>query len=152
MWVAFFSATVIEVVLAAGLVGIFIDSFAEKQLRRLGQLAGVTSRRKRIAARVTLQRRRRRIRDTHFVGGYLTRAMADERVRQAALANETSEPPASAGGPSSRQRTINRKSRTGNRINRNGNRIGRNDAPGRNFGPQFSLACRCRFLPKSLCS
>ncbi len=87
--VAFFSATVIEVVLAAGLVGIFIDSFAEKQLRRLGQLEGVTSRRKRIAARVTLQRRRRRIRKTHFVGGYLTRAVAEERVRLAALAEET---------------------------------------------------------------
>jgi len=83
--VAFFSATVIEVVLAAGLIGIFIDSYAEKQLRRLGQLRGVASRRKRISARVTLQRRRRRIRATHFVGGYLTRAMAEERVRQAAL-------------------------------------------------------------------
>ena len=83
--VAFFSATVIEVVLAAGLIGIFIDSFAEKQLRKLGQLRGMASRRKRISARVTLQRRRRRIRATHFVGGYLTRAMADERVRQAAL-------------------------------------------------------------------
>ncbi len=83
--VAFFSATVIEVVLAAGLVGIFIDSFAEKQLRKLGQLHGVASRRKRIAARMTLQRRRRRIRETHFVGGYLTRAMAEERVRRAAL-------------------------------------------------------------------
>jgi len=32
--VAFFSATVIEVVLTAGLIGIFIDSFAEKQLRK----------------------------------------------------------------------------------------------------------------------
>ena len=83
--VAFFSATVIEVVLAAGLVGIFIDSFAEKQLRRLGQLQGMASRRKRIAARVTLQRRRRRMRKTHFIGGYLTRAMAEERVRQASL-------------------------------------------------------------------
>jgi len=82
--VAFFSATVIEVVLAAGLVGIFIDSFAEKQLRKLVQLRGVASRRKRIAARVTLQRRRRRMRETHFVGGYLTRAMAEERVRRAA--------------------------------------------------------------------
>jgi chromate transporter len=82
--VAFFSATVIEVVLAAGLAGIFIDSFAEKQLRRLGQLPGVTARRKRIAARITLQRRRRRTRGTHFVGGYLTRAMAEERVRRAA--------------------------------------------------------------------
>ncbi|HEV7745930.1 MAG TPA: chromate transporter [Pyrinomonadaceae bacterium] len=83
--VAFFSATVIEVVLAAGLIGIFIDSFAEKQLRKLGRLRGVASRRKRISARVTLQRRRRRIRATHFVGGYLTRAIAEERVRQAAL-------------------------------------------------------------------
>jgi len=82
--VAFFSATVIEVVLAAGLVGIFIDSFAEKQLRKLVQLRGVASRRKRIAARVTLQRRRRRMRETHFFGGYLTRAMAEERVRRAA--------------------------------------------------------------------
>src|SRR5882762_4956952 len=87
--VAFFSATVIEVVLTAGLIGIFIDSFAEQQLRRLGQLQGVASRRKRISARLTLQRRRRRIRDTHFVGGYLTRAMAEERVRRAALLSES---------------------------------------------------------------
>lgn len=86
--VAFFSATVIEVVLAAGLVGIFIDSFAEKQLRKLGQLQGMASRRKRVAARVTLERRRRRMRETNFVGGYLTRAMAEERVRRAALMNE----------------------------------------------------------------
>jgi chromate transporter len=86
--VAFFSATVIEVVLAAGLVGIFIDSFAEKQLRKLGQLQGMASRRKRIAARVTLQRRRRRMRETHFVGGYLTRAMAEERVRRAGLMDD----------------------------------------------------------------
>jgi chromate transporter len=93
--VAFFSATVIEVVLAAGLIGIFIDSFAEKQLRKLGKLRGVASRRKRISARVTLQRRRRRIRAIHFVGGYLTRAMAEERVRQAALA-ESEDVPAAA--------------------------------------------------------
>jgi len=84
--VAFFSATVIEVVLAAGLVGIFIDSFAEKQLRKLGQLQGVASRRKRISARLTLQRRRHHMRNTHFVGGYLTRVMAEERVRKAELA------------------------------------------------------------------
>jgi len=86
--VAFFSATVIEVVLAAGLIGIFIDSYAEKQLRKLGQLRGVASRRKRISARVTLERRRRRFRATHFVGGYLTRAMAEERVRLAALSEQ----------------------------------------------------------------
>lgn len=88
--VAFFSATVIEVVLAAGLAGIFIDSFAEKQLRKLGQLPGVTARRKRIAARITLQRRRRRKRKTHFVGGYLTRAMAEERVRRVMIDNASS--------------------------------------------------------------
>ncbi len=99
IWVAFFSATVIEVVLAAGLVGIFIDSFAEKQLRKLGQMQGVASRRKRIAARVTLRRRKRRARATHFVGGYLTRAMAEERVRRASLeeneetADDDHEPP-----------------------------------------------------------
>ena len=98
--VAFFSATVIEVVLAAGLVGIFIDSFAEKQLRKLGQLEGVASRRKRISARVTLQRRRRRMRETHFVGGYLTRAMAEERVRQAELgAAEHEEQKETESGP-----------------------------------------------------
>jgi chromate transporter len=98
--VAFFSATVIEVVLAAGLIGIFIDSFAEKQLRKLGQLRGVASRRKRIAARVTLERRRRRFRATHFVGGYLTRAIAEQRVRRAASqddneadSSETETPP-----------------------------------------------------------
>lgn len=97
--VAFFSATVIEVVLAAGLVGIFIDSFAEKQLHKLGQLPVVNSRRKRIAARMTLQRRRRRARDIHFVGGYLTRAMAEERVRLAAE-QENQEQEAGAGGRS----------------------------------------------------
>ena len=112
--VAFFSATVIEVVLAAGLIGIFIDSYAEKQLRKLGQLEGVASRRKRIAARITLQRRRRRMRETHFVGGYLTRAIAEERVRQAALAElataesrpadkATEEPAPDSGGDGSGQ-------------------------------------------------
>jgi chromate transporter len=99
--VSFFSATVIEVVLAAGLIGIFIDSFAEKQLRKLGQLRGVASRRKRISARVTLQRRRRRNRATHFVGGYLTRAMAEERVRRAAISNR-----AAAAAPENGQAEI----------------------------------------------
>jgi len=89
--VAFFSATVIEVVLAAGITGIFIDSFAEKQLLKLGRLRGLESRRKRIADRFTLQRRSRRIHDNSFVGGYLTRAMAEERVRQAALTAAKSE-------------------------------------------------------------
>jgi chromate transporter len=87
--VAFFGATVIEVILAAGVVGVFIDSFAEKQLRKLAGWRGlVPRRRKRIAARITLQRRRRRFHEKYFVGGYLTRTMAEERVRQAALVDE----------------------------------------------------------------
>jgi chromate transporter len=105
--VAFFSATVIEVVLAAGLVGIFIDSFAEKQLRKIGRLPAVNSRRKRIAARMTLQRRRRRIRDRYFVGGYLTRTMAEERVRQeadAARAKAEVEKPTSGSQPGPAER------------------------------------------------
>src|SRR6185436_6035922 len=98
--VSVFSATVIEVVLAAGLVGIFIDSFAEKQLRKLAQLQGVKSRRKRITARRTLQRRRRRMRETHFVGGYLTRALAEERLHRSTLKeSEHLETSVSGGGP-----------------------------------------------------
>jgi chromate transporter len=84
--VAFFSATVIEVVLAAGIIGIFIDSFAEKQLRRLTLIRGLASRRrKRIAARLTRDRRQRNTSNV-FVGGYLMRALADQRVERAALA------------------------------------------------------------------
>jgi chromate transporter len=55
---------------------------------------------------MTLQRRRRRARDIHFVGGYLTRAMAEERVRLAAELEETQGQEeeqgleAGAGGPS----------------------------------------------------
>jgi chromate transporter len=82
--VAFLGATVLEVVLVSGLVGIFVDSFAEKQLRKLGGLA--SRRRKRIAARITLQRRRRGFEHRYFVGGHLTRVLAEERVRNAELA------------------------------------------------------------------
>jgi chromate transporter len=85
--VALFSATVIEVVFAAGLVGIFIDSFAEKQLQRwLAARSPTSRRRERIAQRLTASRRERgaRSRRQEFYGGYLTRAIADERVRRAA--------------------------------------------------------------------
>ena len=84
--VSFIGATVVEVVLSAGIVGIFMDSFADKQLRKLGGLA--SRRRKRISARLTLARRRRRFEQTHFVGGQLMRAIADERVRKAKLEEE----------------------------------------------------------------
>jgi chromate transporter len=80
--VAFFGATVLEVVLAAGVVGVFIDSFAEKQLRRLrGFRHFVARRRRRIAARLTLQRQRRRYHQRYFPGVSLTRTLADQRVR-----------------------------------------------------------------------
>lgn len=56
--VALFDATVLEVVLAAGLIGIYIDSFAETQLRRLRDLGTIAARR-RARARLRLAKRRR---------------------------------------------------------------------------------------------
>lgn len=84
--VALFSATVIEVVFAAGLVGIFIDSFAEKQLQRwLAARTPAARRRERIAQRMTARRRARHTGERQeFYGGYLMRAIAEERVRRAA--------------------------------------------------------------------
>lgn len=90
--VAVFNATVIEVVLAAGVIGIFIDSFAEKQIQKWQRVEGVAGRRrrtKRIATRMTAQRRERSVRRKQaFVGGYVMRALAEERVRQAGEADE----------------------------------------------------------------
>jgi chromate transporter len=88
--VVIIEATVIEVILAAGLVGILIDSFAEKQIRKWKQTRTATGRRReRIAARVSARRRGMsasgRPEGAVFVGGYLTRALAEERVRKARL-------------------------------------------------------------------
>jgi chromate transport protein ChrA len=82
--VAIFKATVLEVVLAAGLVGIYMDSFAEKQLQRLRRIGTLAARRRaRIRTRRAQRRRRRAQVKTHdFYGGYLTRALADERERR----------------------------------------------------------------------
>ena len=76
--VALLGATIIEVVLAAGLVGIYIDSFAERRWQRWRRI-------RRLAAR-----RRERLHELeakNFVGGFLTRALAEERVRLAAHEN-----------------------------------------------------------------
>jgi chromate transporter len=84
--VSLFSATVLEVVIAAGVVGIFIDSFAEKRWKRWRAARTPTSRRReRIATRMIARRRERRNseRKQEFVGGYLMRAIAEERVRRA---------------------------------------------------------------------
>jgi chromate transporter len=91
--VAVFNAPVIEVVFAAGLVGIFINSFAEKQWDRwrARRRSPASRRRERIASRLISQRRgrRRAVPKQEFVGGYLTRALAEERVRRAAGLDES---------------------------------------------------------------
>ena len=71
-----FGATVIEVVLVAGLAGIYIDSFAERRWQRWRRI-------RRLAAlrRAQLSELESRA----FVGGYLTRALADEHVREAGV-------------------------------------------------------------------
>ena len=59
--VALFDATVLEVVLAAGLIGIYIDSFAETQWRRLRTLRTIAARRRsRVRARLAKRRRSRK--------------------------------------------------------------------------------------------
>ena len=58
--VAILNATVLEVVLAAGLIGIYMDSFAEKQLQRWRSLRTIVARRRsRARARLVKQRRTR---------------------------------------------------------------------------------------------
>ena len=71
--VIIFQATVIEVVLVSGLAGIYIDSFAERRWQRWRRIRHIASLR-----RARLQQLEARA----FVGGYLTRAVADEHVRQ----------------------------------------------------------------------
>jgi chromate transporter len=54
--VAILEATVLEVVFASGLIGIYMDSFAEKQLRRWRSLGAIVRRRRRARARLARQR------------------------------------------------------------------------------------------------
>jgi chromate transporter len=73
--VALFDATVLEVVLAAGLIGIYIDSFAETQWRRLRNLSTIAARRRsRVRARLAKRRRGRR---EGFVQSYLSKPVSD---------------------------------------------------------------------------
>src|ERR1044072_9370525 len=59
--VAILNATVLEVVFAAGLIGIYIDSIAEKQWRRLRNLRTLVARRRtRIRTRLARKRRTQR--------------------------------------------------------------------------------------------
>lgn len=68
------SATIIEVILAAGLIGIYIDSFAERRWQRWRRIRYRAAARRAYLAEMASR---------SFVGGYLTRALADERVRRA---------------------------------------------------------------------
>ncbi len=74
--VAILNATVLEVVFAAGLIGIYMDSFAEKQWQRWRSLRTIVSRRRtRVRARMAKQRRTRK---PEFLRRYLSRDV-DER-------------------------------------------------------------------------
>ena len=68
--VAILEATVLEVVLAAGLIGIYIDSFGKKQLQRLRSLRTIIVRR-RLRARTRLAKQRR-ARRSQFLRNYLS--------------------------------------------------------------------------------
>lgn len=78
--VVFLKATVLEVILISGVVGIGIESFTERRLPRLERIRGFANRRQqRIRARLTTRKARKPHR---FFGGYLTEAMAEERLRK----------------------------------------------------------------------
>jgi len=67
------------VILLSGLVGIGIEAFSEKQLSRLERIRGFASRRQqRIRNRLV----RRTTKPHRFFGGYLTEAIAEERLRR----------------------------------------------------------------------
>ena len=84
--VALFDATVLEVVLAAGLIGIYIDSFAETQLRRLRNLRTITRRRSRARARLTKQRRGR-------TGNFLRTYLSTQLIGSTRSEEPNTEPP-----------------------------------------------------------
>lgn len=78
--VIFLRATVIEVILVSGLIGIGIESFAERPHPRLERIRGFATRRqRRIRTRLGIQRPSKPHR---FFGGYLTEAIAEERLRR----------------------------------------------------------------------
>ena len=91
--VVIIGATVVEVVLAAGVIGIFIDSFAEKQLQKWWTVRNHSSRRRgRVVFRMISRRRKHNAgKEQAFIGGYLMRDLAEERVEQAAKPSYESE-------------------------------------------------------------
>ncbi len=93
-------ATVVEIIVICGLIGIGIESFAEKQHLRLERIRGFATRRQqRIRERIEKRRPRKPHR---FFGGYLTEAMAEERIREMseALITQTDDDEPADDGPS----------------------------------------------------
>jgi len=77
--VVFLKATVVEVILLSGLVGIGIESFRERKFTRLERIRGFAARRQqRIRTRLGFGKAK----PHRFFGGYLTEAMAEERLRR----------------------------------------------------------------------
>ena len=92
--VAILQATVLEVVFAAGLIGIYIESFGEKQLQRWRSLRTIVTRR-RIRARVRMTQRRR-TRKGGLLHSYITSRLdepASTPDPQTGRANERNEEP-----------------------------------------------------------
>jgi chromate transporter len=92
--VAIFGATVIEVVLAAGVIGIFIDSFAEKPLLVWQRVRTASARRRRrIVSRLTSRRRDRRTDTARQTYGrnYFLRAHVVERLLKVVKGDHSSQ-------------------------------------------------------------
>ncbi|HET6853258.1 MAG TPA: chromate transporter [Pyrinomonadaceae bacterium] len=77
--VAVLNATVLEVVFAAGLIGIYVDTFGEKQWRRLRSFRSIAARR-RAGIRVRMAKRRRR-RSQEFLRNFISPPL-DEPVHE----------------------------------------------------------------------
>src|SRR5438067_7178569 len=85
--VIFLRATVVEVILISGLFGIGIESLRERQLPRLKRIRGLATRRQeRIRSRIALRRPKKPHR---YFGGYLTEALAEERLQRMSEARVT---------------------------------------------------------------
>ena len=86
--VAIIEATVLEVVFAAGLIGIYIDSIAEKQLQTLRNLGTIVARR-RTRIRTRLAKKRRTQRQNVF-RSYLSRRLNGQTQQEAGEEREES--------------------------------------------------------------
>ena len=87
--VIFLRATVVEVIVIAGLIGIGIETFTERAHPRLQRIRSFATRRQqRIRERLAI-RSRRPAKPHRFFGGILTEALAEERLRKMSEARVT---------------------------------------------------------------